>query len=699
MAKPFGKSLLGLVAALVASGLVAQGDPPSFKDAVLMLRMGQTQEALDALRAIVRDNPSHEEALQLMESADEDAFIRLRMEGGEFGQIAELILNRVRSEREELSRDEGAIADLVTTVCENDDLAERHKASATLVADHGEYAVPELVKRLASEDDVVLGRALVALRSIGRGATHALIAALESSNPAVRANAAAAVSNIGDRRAAASIAGLLRDEQESVRAVAGKILEKWGIRGDAVALHVDNARNYLNGTGIGMGERSDVVWSWDDEAGLVHEDVPGQLYALELARKSALGALRADTANQEAQMLLAQSFLGQVAVIDSVGESGDLGDAADKRDGLRMAALSTGPDVLGAALSDARENRMIPVAVAAVDALQSTLGREALGNSALVAALEDTDSRVSYAAALAVTEISGGADVPASGMVVDRLASAVGQRALRIIQVIDPRPATEVAVEVASVKKDNVIAHNATATSGLSNLLKMPACDVVVINEVLPDRLPEDVISVIRGISKFDGIKIIVMTKDEDSASERFEDVAFVAADLDGAALTAAVDSALEGSEIGPAQARAEAVAVDAAAALSSLANAGLDLGVQAREALRGQLDRGADVAVPAVHALGRTGDASDLDALIGAITGGASDDVKAAAASAAGAIFGRMPGEIGGDAMNALMGVLGGDAAPEVKAAVAAALGKAKKAPGDLLRLVDMIGGAKADL
>src|SRR5690606_37418379 len=138
--------------------------------------------------------------------------------------------------------------------------------------------------------------------------------------------------------------------------------------------------------------------------------------------------------------------------------------------------------------------------------------------------------------------------------------------------------------------------------------------------------------------------RVVIIARDIDVARERYGDeVGYVQAPLTGENLVTAVNTAL--AEVTSAGAeRGEAYAQGASAALLAMASkkASID---GALESLALQLNRNDAVAVPAAKAIGLAGGGAQLDALVGALEGAGSNDLKVAAAGAIGDILARAAG------------------------------------------------------
>jgi hypothetical protein len=308
-----------------------------------------------------------------------------------------------------------------------------------------------------------------------------------------------------------------------------------------------------------------------------------------------------------------------------------------------------------------------------------------------MAALDSSNKQVRYAAAEALVAASGGAAVPAADKVVEVLAQAVSEQAIRTIHVI--APTLEAGAAQASVAKlsGHAVESSIDGLAGMRNLLNNPSVDVVVINEVLPDRLPEDVIGNIKKDPRMANTKVVVIAKDEEAAKARFGDgVGIVKAPLTGESLVAAVNTALEGQS-NPIGTRAEAFATKASAALLAMAGNKASIGA-ALANLALQLNRSDSVSVPAAKAIGLAGSATELSALVAALGGSGSIELKKAAAEAIGLVVGRA-GSCSEEVAAALMGAMDANTDVGLRTALAVALGKASLDPAKKAELLKKLG------
>ena len=692
MARSFSQSLLAAAVAAVVGGPILAQDTP-LQEAVTLLRLNQKDEAVAKLREILAADPSNADALTLYRSVSQDEWYLLMTTQGEVQKIAQSILERAKVDLKARSRDEAAISALVATATAADsDFPTRQGAINKLIAEHGEFAVPALVQKLGNADDAEGQiQAINTLSHLRSSAVLPLLVALNSSDALTVQNVAAALHHIGDARALPAMANLANDPRAGISEIARKFLAKHPAKGTAVELMLAQSMDYLKGN-VPPGAFSEVVWTLTDGK-LVATDVSATMYPSELAKAVAAEAVRIAPSSLEARTMLAQANLAQINLIEASIAQGD--EAAKALEPvaaeLRIAALASGVDSLRGALEASVKSGLAPVAVEATRALANAETGDTLDQSTLMAALDSGNKQVRYAAAEALVAASGGAKVPSADKVVAVLAQAVTEQEVRTIQVIAPTLDSAQAVESASGQRGYAVGASTDAIGGMQSLLINPSVDVVVINEVLPDRLPEDVIGNIKKDPRMANTKVVVIAKDEEAAKARFgEGVGVVKAPLTGESLIAAVNTALEGQS-NPISVRAEAFAAKASSALMAMASnkAGIG-GALANLAL--QLNRNDSVSVPAAKSIGLAGSAAELPALVAALGGSGSVELKKAAAEAIGLVVHRA-GSCSDDVAAALIAALDGNTDIGLRTSIAIALGKASLDPVKKSELLKKLG------
>lgn len=686
MARSLSQSLLAVAVAAVVGGAALAQDTP-LQEAATLLRLNKKEEATAKLREILAGDPSNADAMQMYRSISQDEWYLLMTQKdadgnpSEIQKIAIAILDRAKAEKKVRSRDAATIDGLVGTATAKDsDYGARQTAINSLIAEHGEFAVPALVAKLGNNDDADGQiQAIAALSQLRSHAVMPLLAALGSSSQDVVRNAAAALKMIGDDRATPAMLHLANDERASVREVAAKFVAQKGATGTAVDAYLAQAATYLKGN-VAAGAWSDVVWALADDK-LVAADVPALLYPAELAKGCAMAALRIAPSNADARSMFAQACLAQANLIDQGVAGGDEAMKALEATSadLKAVALASGRDAVRAALEAGAAAGIGPVAMGSIGSLAVAENGDSANSSSLVGALGSGDKRVRYAAAEALVKATSGVNVPSSGMVVEVLAAAVAEQAVHTVHVVAPLADANAAVAELSAKRGFAVAHSGDAVSGMAALLTNPNVDFLVVSDILPDRTPQDVIGNVKKDPRMANTKIAILCKDEEAAKAKLGDgFTYIKAPLTGEALATATTAALEGSN-DPAKARAEAYAAMASASLAAMAAGRCDIG-GAATTLAGQLDRADAVSVPAAKALGLGGGEAALAALSGALAGGGSVDLKRAAATAIGNILAR--GAKSAEAVAALLAAMDTATDAGLRIDLGAALGKAGLSP-----------------
>lgn len=675
-----------LLIALSTAAPAAQDAQASFEKGVELLQRGRDQEALVEFKKALAADPGHEEAFELFQSTEHEVWLQMLVKGGDFEMVAKRLMGLAELGRLERRDDADAIRELLDRVLA-DDVVERTAALRQLAAEHGEYAVPHLLRRVADrsdEDSRVL--AMYALTVMGDDVVVPLIEAMSADDAFLRRNVALVLGRIGDPRSAGILAWhAASDPDAGVKAAAEEALQGMRASRDAAALFLQAGDDYhfKRHTVLAPHMFSDVVWSWEGE-GLSSTPVPRSIYNDEMAKKSYYRALAASPGSLEARAGIARAFVAEANDLDAAEAAGlDVGDWQDvARDG-EAAVMLTGVDALDAALRVSVSEKDAAVGAA----LARTLGDVAYApTGGLDAALRSGDGAMRSEAALALGRISLRGASPAGGDVVRALAEAAGREIVQIAIVID-----------GDVQRSNAISEGLTAqgmsvnvwrrgAQGLAMMQRLPGFDVVVVADTLPDLTTSQVISEIRRDEERGEIPIVIVSDDVEQAEEIFGDAA--TAYVTG---TDNLDDVVEAAAgVDGDRAKARGLAADAAELLVALAGAGSDLG-PAVDALAGNVDRDDDVAVPSMRALALAGSAAHVDPLVSVAADEArSDASRAAAAHAVAGIVGRTGATVSDEALGALRGVMSSSASPEVRRAAAHALGSLDLDPAVQLELLE---------
>jgi hypothetical protein len=298
----------------------------------------------------------------------------------------------------------------------------------------GAYAVPPLIEALRrpglSRDDHAL-----LLTNIGRlqpSAVPTLATVLESSDPALAADAATALGSIGDATAVPFLTfpAVAPTANPAMRSTAQAAIERLTGRPftqqpkPPVRVLTDTAWSYHRGQSD-LPDETVVLWSWDDARKVpAPREVTAAEARTELGLRFARQALRLDPADRSAQV--AQLSLALDRAAGRVGP-----EAVEAQDPATFAAATTaGPALLAQVLETAIADHKPNLAAAAVLALAKVTDRSALTGSSgrphpLVRALSAPGRRASFAAARAIVNLAPDRPFAGSSLVAPALARFV----------------------------------------------------------------------------------------------------------------------------------------------------------------------------------------------------------------------------------------------------------------------------------
>jgi hypothetical protein len=678
-------SLLGLSAVCLIHGSAFAQDPKELINQAWRLVMtGKKAQALPVLEKVLSQDPSQEEAYKLWLTIEKDKWHELLLTNGEIGKIAKHILDRATKARLAMSKDADAIAALVTKALDKH-YGIRSAAIIELKNKHGEFAIPALLAKLGDHDDdkgsII---AIQVARELGHGATLPLIEALQSKNATLRQSIAAVFNGTRDHRAIASLTSLVKDSNAGVVAIAKAALTTMGAAtsADPVALYLKESQDYLVGIGTQGMDLSDVVWSFADGKLSYRECDPG-VYTFELAKQSAEKALALDPASDRATTLVARSYLAQCAAI----ENNKIEDLNGIAAALNMVAVAMGPKTLNAALAESLRDNQPFVAVAAIRALGATVDRDGLAGTALLASLDHGNRMVAFEAALAVTAASRANNVPQAAKVVAVLASGVAMQSLtRVASVGFSAESIKTIQDMSNDKAGVIVEANFRTLHDAVDQIMVGAIapDAVIVNNTLEDGIPMDIIGILGKNASTKHIKILVPGGAEATYSGK-ENVKIIDASLKSDTLRTDVLDSVKDVAADPAKVRAARIAAQSSSALQRLAGNRVDIS-GAVAGISTELSREDAVAIPVANALGEGG--NNIDALVAAIGGAGSVELKRACATATGKILGRGANLSAGHF--AALKAVAADAKADtgLRTAVAASLGRAALKPAQRLEL-----------
>jgi CheY-like chemotaxis protein len=674
-----------LFAATAPAAVAIQGSSEIqalFQEGQRLFRQGQKAEALERFTRVLALQPSNEDAYELWKIADQQVLLDLLVQGGQSELVAARLMELAGAGRMERQGDPQAIRELLRRV-EAEDPIERRRALRELAANHGEYAVPLMVRRLAdqnNDDRRVLYMHL--LTQMDTDVVLPLVAAMGSDDPFLRRNVASVLGYIGDRRAAAALAWHARhDADPSARDAARDAAGRVGSDGNPLALFLDLGDDYhhARATVLRPSDYSRVVWSWDGE-GLVATGVPRFLYADELSKHAYHQALRVDPSSLAARAGLARAYACQQAELLSRSQAGlDESDLEEQMAPATIALNNAGVEAIDLALSWSLRAGNTACGVR----LAQVLGQLSLTPTpALADALGAGDGAISAQAAVALGEIAYRSGVAPSQATIHGLTRAATLQVMRVAAVIDSNAARGRGISDALSAQGVVVHHWERGSNALGMLRRIPGIDAIVVAEELQDLTVDQVLRAIARDDRMSQTPILMLTADEDRAQELYgEQIAGTFSSLAG--VTAVVEAM--DARLGRDRELALAIAARAAGTLERLAHGPARSQLAgAADALAGVLDGRPDsVVVPVLGALGAMGGAEHMAAVSAVIVDDSrSSEARVAAAEAAGSIAGRTGASPGAEALATLAAVLGSEASLEVRSALSRAMGRMPLSP-----------------
>jgi len=668
---------LGLVAAIACLGLSASAQDinDTFNEGVDLLQRGRRDEALAKFQAVLAMDPSNDAAYELWKSTEHEIWIQLLLEGGDFQLIAQRLGQLSKLARAERANDADAIKELVGQLCAESDAIQRRRIIRDLSANHGEFAVPYLLRALADpNDDDCRVITMHALTEMGTDVVPPLVEALATEDLLQRRNVVLTLGYIADPRAAGVLAALaVTDADDGVKTAATQSASRCGSNGNALESFLRDGDDYHHkrATVLRPHDYSSVVWEWD--GGLVPHTVPQVIYNDEMAKKCYYGALAISPESLEARAGIARANVDLEAKLRALAQAGvDVEDLVAQAEEAALAVAASGLDALDLAL---RWSVLTDDAATGARLCRAIARMASAPTPGLQDALASGDGALAGEAAVALGHIAVQAGTPASAYVVGALAEVTGREIVRIAVIVDADTERADIVRTALTGQGVLVNHRGSGASGVALLHDIPGVDVILVGDSLPDLTLDAILADVRDNVVTAETPVFLLSANAE-LGEMYSD--HLAGTIEGPDGLGVLDDVFAESLTGD-RARADELAQRAAATLAGLARARHTNIGTALDALAGTLAARPDaVTVPAMQALAAAGTADQIGALAAVVADTErSDEARVAAADALAGIFGRHVAD--GSQLAAVRAVATSDADLSVREAVARAMGRAQ--------------------
>lgn len=422
----------------------------NFDAALLMLKLARPDLAKHYLDQLLALNPTEDDLLALRDKHGTGTFLELSAVK-ELSPTSVELLDRINQAVRSHVSHPGYLASVLKKL----EGTARERAEALTELRHlGPYAVPGMLQELDRDQGV--GRDTIAstLARLGSDAVPPLIGALTSPSENVRTVAAEVLGKIGSEAdilwlwspafAAGSPAGTQRAAREAIaRLMYGNPLYVSRLSSDGAAQKLlTTATQHLTGKykwpELFDDQTAIPVWTWNPQAGsVVEHPVSRPQASLYFAERLAREAAALSPASEHAPVVLLATLLTrdmeqvgwQQAFPSGPGTVFDL-------------AVRCGPETCERVLRYALDQKLVAAAVGSLEALalngSTALLRGTSGKTAVVDALDAPETRIQFAAAVAILHWEPVESFRGSRRVIEILARALNAQPKAASVVIDP---------------------------------------------------------------------------------------------------------------------------------------------------------------------------------------------------------------------------------------------------------------------
>lgn len=451
------------------------------------------------------------------------------------------------------------------------------------LVESGEYAVPQLVQKLADPDTpaTLRERIVALLPHLGRPGVRPMSSALQSDSDKVLQALSNALGEIGYYFAAPRLKELTgRDDvldrtREIARIALMSCAGREAVEKSAAELFYDLSQQYYYGAeSLLPPDDTDTanVWYWRKGLGLVYKPVPREIFMEAYAMRMARLALQHDPEFFPAVSLWVAANLRKEAQLPEGASDATRGE---NQPAARYYALASGAGFLQDVLARALKDRDTAVALGAIRALSRTAGAKSLvrtvtgGVQPLVQALTYPDRNVRFLAAVTLARALPERRFSGSELVMPTLADALRQTGQpRALLVAADQDQANLLKNV--LREQGYAVLEATdARAGLTEARATAGVDLVVVGT---DPDAEEIVRLMRADPLLAGVCVIVADSADRDLAETDERTVVIPAEPQPAELTDALTEAREKAMCRPlSDAEAADWAVKAANALRDL--------------------------------------------------------------------------------------------------------------------------------
>lgn len=501
--------------------------PELWKDMLHYVRLARPDIATSYGQAILKKAPKPADLYNLT-IQNRDSLVTLDR-GAKASEALKKVVAELRAKIEEGYKGERANPEMIARSIDalGGEMQAYQNAANRLVIS-GEFAMPQLVQKLAAKDTPaeLKRRIQNVLVKIGKDAVNALSAALESNDPELQDQVANTLGKIGYRQSAPYLKeligrkGVIDRVRKTAETALSAVVGREGAAKSVSVLAFEWAQNFDRGDeSLQPDPRSStaIVWFWRNDR-LEPVNVPREIFLDIYAMRLAKMALQFDPGMKQAMSLWLAANIEREAELPAGAKDATLPEGTPS---AKFFALASPPEILQDVLRRGLKEKNAHLAQAAIEALVKTQGAKSLldpsaGRQPLVEALSYPDRSVRYLAAISLAKSLPDQKFTDSDVVVSVLNEALhlsGKKtALLVAADESQRNALKEALRAAGMDVND----QPDAGKALAAAKSVAGIDVIVV----AGKAANDIVPTMRRDPALVGLLAIVVTQDEAFAAQ-----------------------------------------------------------------------------------------------------------------------------------------------------------------------------------